>query len=554
MNEKVKIRKFSGAWGWEDSSSLRNTSKSVCWLPKDTQEPYEMTVYVDNYIKDQGFKDPSRGKIGWLLETPQINEETIKYLVNNLEKTKEHFKYIFTCIDSLVALGAPFTYTISNAVPWIWPENRKIYNKTKLVSMIASKKGWLRGHKKRLEWVEKLRDKVDLFGFGRPNQLKDKEDGLRDYMFSVSIENDNSDMYFSEKLADNFATGTVPVYWGSRKAVEKYFDPAGVIFLEDDPTLSTLSVEKYQSMMPAIERNFKLAQELPIAEDYFFEKYLKQMIKPLLFSIVIPTFNREEYIKTAVESALNQSYKNIELIIIDDGSTDKTKDIIQPYLTDSRVRYIYQDNKGQAHALNKGFAIATGDIVCSLDSDDTYLPETIRKIAEVFKKRPDVDVVFGDILISDKTGEIIDYWKRFDFDIDALIYTGMVLTPGGATFWRKSLHEKLGGFDTEYLRSYDYDFIIRMGLSGAKFYHTPNFLAIYRLHKQQLTDSIELCKAANDKIFQKYSDKNLSEIALKLKKIKILLKKFFYFTKKGDFIFILRGILKRMGIINIKRK
>lgn len=550
MNEKVKIRKVSDWWGG-DCSSARNMPKTLCWLPEDTKEPYEITVYVDNHIKDQGFKDPSREKIGWLLETPEINERTIKYLVNNLEKTKEHFKYIFTCIDSLIALGAPFTYTISNAVPWIWPKNRKIYDKTKLVSMIASNKEWLRGHKNRLKWVEKLKDKVDLFGSGRPNQLKDKEDGLQDYMFSVSIENDDSDTYFTEKLTDNFATGTVPVYWGSKKAVEKYFDPAGVIFLEDDPTLSTLSVGKYQSMMPAIERNFKLAQELPIAEDYFFEKYLKKMNKPLLVSIVLPTYNREKYITMSIESILNQSYKNIELIIIDDGSTDRTKDIILPYLADSRVRYIYQDNRGCAHAMNKGFKMVAGDIVCWFDSDDVYLPGTIKKIAEIFKKKPDIDVVFGDILISDKNGKIIDYWKHPNFDIKALIYTGMVLNPQ-ATFWRRSLHEKLNGFNTKYLRSFDYDFFIRMGLSGAKFYHIPNFLAIYRLHKQQLTKSTELYKLENAEIFKKYSNKNLSRKLLKWKRIKILAKRAFYFIAKGDFLFVFRGILKRLRIIKIK--
>jgi hypothetical protein len=107
--------------------------------------------------------------------------------------------------------------------------------------------------------------------------LNDKEDGIRDYMFSVAIENDNSDTYFTEKLTDCFAMGTVPVYYGSRKVVEKYFDPAGVIFLEDDATLSTLSVEKYQSMMPAIERNFQLAINLPLAEDYMWENYLKNL-------------------------------------------------------------------------------------------------------------------------------------------------------------------------------------------------------------------------------------------------------------------------------------
>jgi hypothetical protein len=220
--------------------------------------------------------DPSKEKIGWLLESPQINEGTINYIKENLPLFREHYKMIFTCMDSLLELGEPFKYTISNAVTWIWEKNRMIHPKTKLVSMIASNKGWLRGHQNRLEWVEKLKDKVDLFGSGREFQLNDKEDGLRDYMFSVSIENDASEGYFTEKLTDNFVMGTVPVYYGSRKIVEKYFNPAGVIFLEDDPTLSTLSVEKYQSMMPAIEENFKLAQELPIAEDYFFEKYLKK--------------------------------------------------------------------------------------------------------------------------------------------------------------------------------------------------------------------------------------------------------------------------------------
>ena len=275
--EKVIIKKVSDWWGEYDCSSNRNTPKTLRFIGSNSNEPHEMTIYVDNYIKSVGFQDPSREKIGWLLESPQMNESVIKYLVDNLEMAKQHFKYIFTCMDSLISLGAPFTYSISNAVPWIWEKNRKIHEKTKLVSMIASDKGWLNGHKNRLQWVEKLKNKVDLYGRGRQFQLNDKEDGIRDYMFSVAIENDSSDAYFTEKLTDCFVMGTVPIYYGSRKVVEKYFDPSGVIFLEDDPTLSTLSIEKYKSMMPSIEKNFKLAQELPIAEDYFFEKYLKNL-------------------------------------------------------------------------------------------------------------------------------------------------------------------------------------------------------------------------------------------------------------------------------------
>lgn len=274
--EKVKIRKVSDFWGEFDCSSNRNHPKLIQWLPKDTKESYEHTIYVDHYIGSMGFSDSSRNKMGWLLESPQMNEQIIRQLLSDLPKTREHFKYIFTNMDSLIELGEPFVYTISNAVPWIWEENRKIHSKSKLVSMIASNKGWLRGHQNRLRWVEKLKDKVDLFGTGRPFQLKDKEDGLRDYMFSVAIENDASDTYFTEKLTDCFVMGTVPVYYGSRKVVEKYFDPRGVIFLEDDPDLQTLTKEKYEELMPFIEKNFKSAQKLPIAEDYIYENYLKK--------------------------------------------------------------------------------------------------------------------------------------------------------------------------------------------------------------------------------------------------------------------------------------
>ena len=233
--EKVLIRKVSDWWGEYDCSSNRNMPKLLQWLSRETETPHEISVYVDNYIKDWGLNDPSREKIGWLLESPQMNEGTINYIKANLPLFREHYKMIFTCMDSLLELGEPFKYTISNAVPWIWEKNRMIHPKTKLVSMIASNKGWLRGHQNRLEWVEKLKDKVDLFGSGRQFQLNDKEDGLRDYMFSVSIENDASDGYFTEKLTDNFVMGTVPVYYGSRKVVERYFNPEGVIFLEDDP-------------------------------------------------------------------------------------------------------------------------------------------------------------------------------------------------------------------------------------------------------------------------------------------------------------------------------
>lgn len=273
---KVRIKKMAGTWGEYECSSNRNLPKLIEWVPRDSQGDYEYKIYIDENIMDLGIFDPEKDKLGWLLESPQINARTIERVLSNLDLVKQHYKYIFTPVDSLLALGAPFTYTISNAVPWILPENRNIHPKNKLVSMIASNKGWVQGHQNRLQWVEKLKDKVDLFGTGRPNQIKNKEDGLREYMFSVSIENDNSDSYFTEKLTDNFVMGTVPVFWGSRKVVNKYFDTRGVIFLEDDPNLITVTEETYNTMKPYIIENFKRAMSIPIAEDYIYETYLKK--------------------------------------------------------------------------------------------------------------------------------------------------------------------------------------------------------------------------------------------------------------------------------------
>lgn len=275
MDDKIKIKKFSDYWGQYECSSNKNLPQNVIWLPRNTSENYDYTFYIDNYIITDGFRDPSDGKIGWLLESPSVNQNVIQKIIINLPKVQKEFKYIFTFIESLLELGPPFTYTIPSAVSWIEKENRIIHPKNKLVSMIASTKSFLQGHRRRLEWVDKLKNKVDLYGSGRPNQLKNKEDGIRDYMFSVSIENDDTDGYISEKITDNFVMGTVPVYWGSKKTVSRYFDKKGVIFLEDDPDLSTLSKEKYYDMIPYIKKNYEIAINLPIAEDYIVDNYLK---------------------------------------------------------------------------------------------------------------------------------------------------------------------------------------------------------------------------------------------------------------------------------------
>src|SRR5690554_3168461 len=98
------------------------------------------------------------------------------------------------------------------------------------------------------------------------------------------------------------------------------------------------------------------------------------MLKKPLFSIVIPTFNRASYITKAIESVINQTINDWELIIIDDGSSDNTFEVIKPYLLDQRIKYQYQINQERSIARNNAVKISLGEYICFLDSDDYYLP------------------------------------------------------------------------------------------------------------------------------------------------------------------------------------
>ena len=111
-------------------------------------------------------------------------------------------------------------------------------------------------------------------------------------------------------------------------------------------------------------------------------------------SVVIPTHNRASFLKKAIESVLRQSYTNLEVIIVDDNSTDNTKEVVNSY-KDKRIKYIVHDkNKGGAVARNTGIIASTGDIVAFLDDDDEWLPEKIKKQMELFESKPFVDLIY----------------------------------------------------------------------------------------------------------------------------------------------------------------
>jgi len=117
-----------------------------------------------------------------------------------------------------------------------------------------------------------------------------------------------------------------------------------------------------------------------------------------LVSIIIDNYNYDRFIKNAIDSALNQTYENIEIIVVDDGSTDNSQDVIKSY--GDQVIAIFKQNGGIASALNAGFAASKGEFVCLLDADDLFLPEKVAEVVELFQSNPGSDWVFTESAVA----------------------------------------------------------------------------------------------------------------------------------------------------------
>ena len=133
------------------------------------------------------------------------------------------------------------------------------------------------------------------------------------------------------------------------------------------------------------------------------------------FSIIIPTYNRANFLSKAIQSVLNQTYSNFELIIIDDGSTDGTKEIVSG-LNDERIRYVYQENKGRSDARNLGIELSIGEYICFLDDDDFFLDnhlETMLLNAEKNKGRPQILIAQYEIEKAGKRTGRIEHPSKF---------------------------------------------------------------------------------------------------------------------------------------------
>lgn len=266
-----KINMISRCFSHVDSSCHNCSPKLFKWDFETTSS--KVSVYVDSDLYIALNENSDKIKFLWLLESPDFNGGAIEIVRNNIKLIEDTFEAVFTYSDEISCLSDKF-HKVFTTNSWI--EKSEVYSKSKLVSMITSNKTLTEQQRYRVNFAEKNKDIIDVYGRGF-KEIEKKEEGLKDYMFSVCIENAIYDSYFTEKILDCFSTGTIPIYKGTRKILD-YYDGNGIIFLDDLSDLSDLTSELYFSKIESINRNFKTFNEYILIDDFIYKNFLSKYL------------------------------------------------------------------------------------------------------------------------------------------------------------------------------------------------------------------------------------------------------------------------------------
>lgn len=199
-----------------------------------------------------------------------------------------------------------------------------------------------------------------------------------------------------------------------------------------------------------------------------------------LVSIVIPTYNQADYLAIAIDSVLAQDYKNIECIVIDDGSTDGTPAVLERY--QGRVACVRQANSGQSRALNHGWSMCHGEILGYLSSDDRLLPQAVSTLVTALSEDSTAVMAYCDFELIDDTGRVIRIKKTEEFCKKRITEELDCLAGPGALF-RKEILIRTGGWREHLRQCPDFDFFLR-ALEFGVFVRVGTCLAQFRIHDQ----------------------------------------------------------------------
>ena len=203
---------------------------------------------------------------------------------------------------------------------------------------------------------------------------------------------------------------------------------------------------------------------------------------PGRFSVILPSFQQGEFLERTLQSILNQDCGNLEIIVQDGGSTDRSVEILKRYA--GRIRWESKRDNGQSAAINEGMRKATGEFLCYLNSDDVFRAGALRRVRDFFALHPEAEIVYGRANFIDEQDEVIGSYPVEPWNYARLLETCFICQP--ACFWRRSVFERFGAFDETLHYAMDYEYWLRVGATTT-FHFLPETLAASRCHPRAKT-------------------------------------------------------------------
>lgn len=292
----------------------------------------------------------------------------------------------------------------------------------------------------------------------------------------------------------------VPIICSTSSCVPEIVGDAAVLFDANSP--EEIADAIYRVYSDGALRESLIAKGIQRRKDFSWDKcaretvdYLRAMYKPRekqparlskhpKVTIVTPSYNQGEYIRDTIESVLNQTYDNIEYIVMDGGSTDETVDILKSY--GDRIKWVSEKDGGQADAVNKGIRAAEGEVIGWLNSDDTYYPDAVVQAVEALLSHPDSDMVYGEGAYIDRKGNVTGRYNTKMFDYNELANECFICQP--TAFFTRDIAVKVGLLNADLQLCMDYEFWMRIGKNG-KVLYIPELLATSRMYEENKTMS-----------------------------------------------------------------
>jgi glycosyltransferase involved in cell wall biosynthesis len=202
------------------------------------------------------------------------------------------------------------------------------------------------------------------------------------------------------------------------------------------------------------------------------------------FSIVTVSFNQARFLEETIRSILDQDYSDIEYIVVDPGSTDGSREIIERY-RGKISKIILEPDRGAADGLNKGFSEASGDIFGFVNSDDILLPGAVSSVAAHFRAQPETDILMGHEWVIDSEGRRLRITYTDRFNLRAFAYSGGVIAQQ-STFFRSALFRKTKGFDVHNKIAWDAELFLDLLLASEKQLYVDEFFSAFRVHNESI--------------------------------------------------------------------